>query len=209
MQQKTMKKRFSLRKWLFLIVLLVLVAKACNALIMPDRQIAHLREQTVPSWIDQQYITAGYKSRPGVPLQQVNDIVIHYVGNAGSSAQQNRDYFNKPTTSVSAHFVVGLQGEIIQALPLDEMSYATNWRNKDTISIEVTHPDASGQFTDASYDAVVRLTAWLLHAANLQADAVIRHYDVTGKLCPLYYVENEDAWFTLKEDIAVAYAAIS
>lgn len=209
MQRIHTKKRPSFFKLIFILLLLFVIAKTAFTFLLPDRQIAHLREEQVPSWIDQQYITAGYKSRPGITLQAVNDIVIHYVGNAGSTAQQNRDYFNKPTTAVSAHFIVGLQGEIIQALPLHEMSFATNWRNRDTISIEVTHPDESGQFTDASYDALIRLTAWLLHAANLPADHVIRHYDVTGKLCPLYYVEHEDAWLTLKQEIEVAYDAIS
>ena len=31
---------------------------------------------------------------------------------------------------------------------------------------------------------------------------VIRHYDVTGKYCPKYYVENEDAWAALKADVS-------
>ena len=209
MAQQHIYKRMPIWKLLVAIIALLCIGKASIWLLTKDQQIDHLREATVPSWIDQQYITAGYKSRPGTSLQAVNDIVIHYVGNPGSTAQQNRDYFNKPTTSVSAHFIVGLQGEIIQALPLHELSYATNWRNSDTLSIEVTHPDDSGKFTDASYDALVRLTAWLLHTADLQAGDVIRHYDVTGKLCPLYYVEHEDAWLALKQDIQVAYDAIS
>ena len=39
----------------------------------------------------------------------------------------------------------------------------------------------------------------------VQSDDVIRHYDVTEKLCPLYYVEHEDAWIQMKADIQ-AYA---
>lgn len=198
------RKRFVLTL-LALSVLLFFVGKS----LLFNNQIDKLKEEQPPSWVDQQYITAGYASRSGRELSAVNDIVIHYVGNPGSTAQQNRDYFNKPTTAVSAHFVIGLQGEIIQTLPLHEISYATNWRNNDTISIEVTHPNVSGQFTDASYDALVRLTAWLLHAADLPPEHVIRHYDVTGKLCPIYYVENEDAWLTLKDDIRIAYEAVS
>ena len=38
----------------------------------------------------------------------------------------------------------------------------------------------------------------------LDTDDVIRHYDVTGKLCPLYYVEHEDAWEKLRADIGEA-----
>ena len=33
---------------------------------------------------------------------------------------------------------------------------------------------------------------------------MIRHYDVTGKLCPLYYVENPEAWEAFLEDIGAA-----
>ena len=68
--------------------------------------------------------------------------------------------------------------------PLDEKSSATNQRNNDTLSIEVCHPDATGQFTQASYDALVRLTAWLCDYCDIGRDRVIRHYDVTEKLCP-------------------------
>ena len=37
---------------------------------------------------------------------------------------------------------------------------------------------------------------------NLTMDNVIRHYDVTGKDCPKYFVEHEDAWNAFKEDVA-------
>ena len=33
--------------------------------------------------------------------------------------------------------------------------------------------------------------------------SVIRHYDVTGKICPKYYVEHEDAWDTFIDDVKV------
>lgn len=205
---------FRIRKrWLFgiLLVLLCIVLsfnKVIITTIFPGQQVASLKKVDAPSWIDEQYITSPSLARSGKSLTAIRDVVIHYVGNPGTTAQQNRDYFNTPTTTVSSHFIIGLDGEIIQTMPLHEMSYATNWRNNDTISIEVTHPDASGKFTEASYDALVRLTAWLLHSANLSSDNVIRHYDVTGKLCPLYYVENEDAWLQLKADIHTAYEAI-
>ena len=31
---------------------------------------------------------------------------------------------------------------------------------------------------------------------------VIRHYDVTGKICPKYYVENEDAWLAFRQNVS-------
>jgi len=154
-----------------------------------------------PTWIDEQLIQTNGSARRGKKLEEVKNIVIHYVANPGTTAKQNRDYFNNDDTKVSAHFVVGLEGEVIQCIPLDEISSATNDRNVDTVSIEVCHPDESGKFADATYESVVKLTAWLCKKYNLTQNDVIRHYDVTGKDCPKYYVEHPAAWKQLQEDI--------
>ena len=155
----------------------------------------------IPDWIDVQLIHLHNTARTGTELDGVKNIVIHYVGNPNTTAQNNRDYFDKDSTEVSSHFVVGLEGEIIQCVPLWEKSAASNWRNSDTISIEVCHPDDTGKFNDTTYNAVIKLSAWLLNELGLDELAVIRHYDITEKLCPLYYVEHEDAWNQMKKDI--------
>ena len=48
----------------------------------------------------------------------------------------------------------------------------------------------------------MKLSAWLCVRFGLTSENVIRHYDVTGKNCPKYYVENPDAWIQMKSDIA-------
>ncbi len=158
-------------------------------------------------YIDVELLTPNSYSRPQIPIEQVNYIAIHYTANPGSTAMSNRNYFENLATTqenkVSSHFVVGLEGEVVQCIPTSEMSYATNSRNVDTISIECCHPDETGQFNDATYSSAVKLTAWLCTRFGLDTDQVIRHYDVTGKDCPKYYVENPDAWFRMKADIAV------
>ena len=157
-------------------------------------------------YIEVELLTPNPYSRPQLPIEQVNYIAIHYTANPGSTAMSNRDYFENLATTqenkVSSHFVVGLEGEVVQCIPTSEMSYATNSRNVDTISIECCHPDETGQFNDATYSSAVKLTAWLCTRFGLGTDQVIRHYDVTGKDCPKYYVENPDAWIQMKEDIA-------
>ena len=155
----------------------------------------------VPDYVQADLLTVNPWSRPGTPLEKIDGIVIHYVGNPGTTAQANRNYFAQPDTQVSAHFLVGLDGEVIQCIPLEEKSSATNDRNLDTLSIEVCHPDATGQFTQASYDALVKLTAWLCDYCGIGRDHVIRHYDVTGKLCPLYFVDHPDAWTQFLADV--------
>ena len=145
-------------------------------------------------------------SRPGTKLDEVKGVVIHYTANPGSTAQQNRDYFeglkDSHQTHASSHFVVGLEGEIVQCIPTSEQAYASNKRNVDTVAIECCHPDDSGEFRKSTYDSVVRLTAYICTKYHLSSEDVIRHYDVTGKLCPKYYVEHEDDWNRFKADVA-------
>ncbi|HWT76315.1 MAG TPA: peptidoglycan recognition family protein, partial [Mobilitalea sp.] len=151
------------------------------------------------------YLTPNPYSRPQTKLRRVKGVVVHYTANPGTSADNNRSYFEglktKKTTYASSHFIIGLEGEVIQCIPLTEESYASNDRNNDTISIECCHPDETGAFNQETYDSLVALTAALCIEYNLESEDVIRHYDVTGKLCPLYYVEHEDAWITFKSDV--------
>ena len=144
-------------------------------------------------------------SRPGLPLEQVNGVVIHYTANPGSTALDNRNYFenlkDSHDTKVSSHFVVGIEGEIIQCVPSTEVAYASNSRNGDTLSIECCHPDDTGEFTEKTYASLVRLTGWLCQRFNLSSQNVIRHYDVTGKNCPKYFVEHTEKWEQFKKDV--------
>ena len=193
-----MKRLF---KFILLLVLLAVGWHVYQNEIVPREKVFELVATPIPDWIDQQIIKVDGESRRGVYLESVQDIVIHYVGNPGSTAQQNRDYYASPSSDVSSHFVIGLNGEIIQCIPLHEKSSASNHRNKDTISIEVCHPDESGKFTDEAYDSLVKLTAWLCEVCGLDSNDVIRHYDITGKQCPLYFVTNEDKWEQFKQEI--------
>ena len=113
-------------------------------------QLGKLARDHTPRWVDKQIIEINGAGRRGEKLEAVNDIVIHYVGNPGTTAQQNHDFYDQPTTTVSSHFLIGLDGEIIQCIPLDEKSSASNDRNIDTLSIEVCHPDETGKFNQAS-----------------------------------------------------------
>ena len=162
----------------------------------------------MPDYVEQDYIPVNDWSRPGTPLEDINAVVIHYVGNPGTTARANRNYFaslasGKEGTYASSHFVVGLEGEVVQCVPLTEVAYASNTRNGDTVSIEVCHPDETGEFSPVTYGRCVELAAWLCREFKLDPETdVIRHYDVTGKECPLYYVEHPEAWERLKADVA-------
>lgn len=166
-------------------------------------------QDKLPDWITQDWIPVNEYSRPGLALGKINNIVVHYVGNPGTTAEANLGYFktlantsvNTSGTKASSNFVVGLEGEVLQCMPIYEEAYCSNNRNSDTLSIEVCHPDADGKFNSATYASVTRLCAYLCNELGLTEDDLIRHYDVTGKQCPKYYVLHPDAWEQFKADV--------
>lgn len=153
--------------------------------------------------ITEAFLTENRYSRPGLPLTSSPQyIVIHYTANPGSTGWDNRNYFEnlKDTgeTFASAQFVIGLDGQIIQCVPCNEMAYCSNSYNEFCISIEMCHPDETGNFNDETYNSCVYLVAHLMNYYHLDMDRLIRHYDVTGKNCPKYFVENPDRWEAFK-----------
>lgn len=221
--KKTKKKKFQQKNMLILaacivtVFILVFIAMAALKSVQEKEAMekaiieennsgpAQWQKEGAP-YIDVQLLTPNEYSRPQIPMNEVNYIAIHYTANPGATAMDNRNYFENLATThdtkVSSHFVVGLEGEVVQCIPTAEISYATNERNVDTISIECCHLDETGAFEEATYDSVVKLAAWLCTRFGLTQEDVIRHYDVTGKNCPKYYVENPDAWEQMKADIA-------
>ncbi len=194
-------------------LILLLIAAAVTAVVLSVRRSGRTSgdpvgtdgETEVLDWVIQDLLPVNEYSRPGKKLEQVTAVAVHYVGNPGTTAKQNRNYFanlaKTHETSASSHFVVGLEGEVIQCIPLSEWSYCTSQANGYTISIEVCHPDETGKFNDASMASLVRLLKWLVGHYGLDRTGVIRHYDVTGKVCPKYYVENPDAWEALLDAV--------
>lgn len=157
-----------------------------------------------PEWTED-FLTVNEYSRPGDSLTQVNSIFVHYTANPGTSAVQNRSYFEslKDTheRSASAHFIINYDGKILQCIPLDEIAYAVRTRNEDSISIECCYLENDGTFTQETYDSLLVLLKWLTEVYDLETEDILRHYDCGGKQCPLYYTEHPDAWERLKRDV--------
>ncbi len=151
------------------------------------------------------FLTISEYNRPGTKLERVDNIFVHYTANPGTSAAQNRSYFESlgqtHERAASAHFIIGYDGEIIQCIPLEEEAYAVRERNVDSISIECCYIAEDGSFTQATYDSLIEMLAWLTDKYHLKPQDILRHYDCGGKKCPIYYVEHEDAWQQLLEDV--------
>lgn len=179
-------------------------------------------------------------SRPQSKMLGIKGIAIHWVGNANTTAINNRNYFNNLPTSnkinrekaekegkkftaryASSHEIIGLDGEVIICVPANEVAYhvgANSYTskakalfgsspNRYLYGIETCHPDWGGKFNDKTYRTLVNRVADLLIEFNLKPskDTIWRHYDVTGKDCPSYYVKNPSAWDKLVADITKRY----
>jgi len=165
--------------------------------------------------IIQKLLTPNRYSRPQTPLVQVTKIALHYVGDAGASALAIRNYFedlkvgktqvikgNTVYKFASSHYVIGLQGEAIQCIPENEWSYCTNAANKYTISIEVCHSEWDGKYTEATYNTMIELCADLCKKYGLNPlEDLIRHYDITKKICPRWFVDYPDEWIRFKQRV--------
>ena len=168
-------------------------------------------------YIDKQILTKNPFSRPGTALKYVAGIVIHWIGNPNTTAIANRNYFetlksqnekNPSARYASAHFICGLGGEIIQCVPDYEMAYhvgakvytelalkkLSSYPNNCTIGIELCHPDWTGQFNAETIESAHELIDYLFGIYDLTADNIYRHFDITEKECPLYFVKNPAAW---------------
>lgn len=203
------KSRPSKRSW-FILLIIAMIAGGVILKDQYDRTKKYTENESdyidsVRPDIDVELLTPNEYSRPGIATNKITGIVVHYTANPGASARNNRDYFeglkDSHETKASSNFVIGLEGEIVQCVPTWEVAYASNNRNIDTVSIECCHPDETGKFNEKTYHSMVELCAWLCLKFDLNEEDVIRHYDITGKNCPKYFVENGDAWIQFKHDI--------
>ena len=193
---------------IFVLMAAVVGVFVTRYLVLEKSNVRSMEELELPNWVEESLLPLNDWSRPGTRLEEINGIVIHYVGNPGTTAEQNNSYFRNLAetheTYASSHFLVGMDGTVLLNVPLDEVAYCSNDRNNDTISIECCHPGEDGVFTQETYDVLVKLTAWLMDTYELDREDVIRHYDVSGKACPKYFVDHPEAWEQFLDDVEAA-----
>ena len=119
----------------------------------------------------------------------IDYIVVHYTGTS-ASAHNNLSYFSHSSAGASAHYFIDRDGTICQSVAEGDIAWhAGNWK-MNCRSIGIENVSAGEDFTDAQIDALASLVQSLMAKYGISADHVIRHYDVTGKLCPAPYVDS-------------------
>ena len=141
-------------------------------------------------------------------VDRIKYIVIHYVGALGG-ARANCQWYAGGDRGASAHYFVDFDGAVWQSVEDEDIAWhcgAKSYRhpecrNANSIGIELCVRNKGSQadtsrdwyFEDATVAAAIRLTRELMDKYHVPADHVIRHYDVTGKICPNPYVYNTTA----------------
>ena len=131
----------------------------------------------------------------------IDRIVVHFTATL-ASARNNATYFarNEGQGASAHYFVDDITPEIYQSVAEgDTAGLAGNWQmNCRAIGIEVV--SAGEDFSATEVEKLGWLVRRLMAKYGIDASGVIRHYDVTGKLCPAPYV-TASKWAALKAAI--------
>jgi N-acetylmuramoyl-L-alanine amidase CwlA len=166
---------------------------------------------------------SAFANTTGLTNRNIAYIVIHYTAGSTSrpgAAKNNAVMFANPSIGASADFIVDDE-TIVQYNPdINNRycwhcgdnknpysmggSYYGKCTNANSIGIEIccTNPNwkdtepantRAWSFTSAVINKAVELTRYLMEQYGIPAERVIRHYDVSGKLCPGIIGWNEDS----------------
>lgn len=180
---------------------------------------------------------SAFANTTGLTNRNIAYIVIHYTAGSTSrpgTAKNNAVMFADPSCGASADFIVD-DSTIVQYNPDINNRYC--WHcgdnknpysmggkfygkctNANSIGIEICSTNKNWQasdqansskwsFTEKAVEKAVELTRYLMEQYGIPAERVIRHYDVSGKLCPGIIGWNEDSgnvteWKHFKERIS-------
>ena len=132
-------------------------------------------------------------------------LVIHFTSNDGDTAKNNADYFAREVAGASAHYFVD-EREVWRSVPDNRVAwhcvtrgtyFHPYCRNQNSIGIELcSRVDANGifYFSGETVEQAVQLARGLRKQYQIPPGHILRHYDVTHKLCPEPFVRNAGAW---------------
>jgi N-acetylmuramoyl-L-alanine amidase CwlA len=162
--------------------------------------------------------------------EQILYLVIHYTGNDGDKAMNNAKYYRNTVVKASAHYFVDDE-EIVQSVEDLTVAWAVGGKkwsdtgktgggtmygkitNTNSISVELCDTVRNGRYeaSEKTLENAVVLCKELMERYNIPMENVYRHFDVSGKHCPAYFME-EETWQAFKnrlEGKTVVYKYLS
>lgn len=143
---------------------------------------------------------------------RIKYLVYHYTANDGDSDEANAKYFHDRIVKASAHYFVD-NDSITQSVPENMIAFSVGGKklnsggylngictNTNSISIELCDSKKNGRydFTENTLEQAIELGKAMMDKYNIPIERVVRHYDVTGKICPRPFVEDVGYWITFK-----------
>ncbi len=155
-------------------------------------------------------------------ISSLKYIVLHDSGKDGDSDESNAAYYKEHISKARAHYFVD-DDSISISVPDDYIVWSVGgvkyedadqagggkWHgictNANSISIELCDTVKNGKcdFTEETVNNTVRLVKKLMERYRIPPENVIRHFDVTGKICPKPFVDSEKQWKVFKEKITL------
>ncbi|MEB3223773.1 MAG: N-acetylmuramoyl-L-alanine amidase [Candidatus Sericytochromatia bacterium] len=116
----------------------------------------------------------------------IDTIVLHHTASSGT-AQAVGSWFQEPASRVSAHYTIGKDGTIVQSVEdayqawhAGESEFRGRGRvNQFSLGIEIVNVgDGQDPYTDAQYQALARLVAFMVTEYGIPRDRITGHKDV-------------------------------
>ena len=154
--------------------------------------------------------TDNYRVGRTRPVQY---IVMHYTANNGDTAQNNCDYYHRVGgLQASAHYFVDEYG-VMQSVREGDTAWHCGarayWhpecRNDNSIGIEMcSRKRADGRYyiKPETVANAAALAKDIMQRYGIDTDHVLRHYDVTGKRCPMPWVDEPAQWEAFKDSLS-------
>ena len=126
-------------------------------------------------------------------------IVMHYTGNKNDTAKNNAIYFHNNVVEASSHYFVD-DNDVYQSVRDEDVAWHCGakeylhpyCRNDNSLGVEMCGHFANNKIYASEQTLLnsAKLVRMLSNKYNIPIDHVIRHYDVTGKKCPSYWIDN-------------------
>lgn len=142
------------------------------------------------------YLNINEMTRTGEKIKKVENIILHSIGNVNTTLKMCKkeidNLSNEGNVYFSLHYIIDKEGNTLNCIPEEEISLSCRKIdiNYYAISIGCIPCDESGRFSKKTIDSLVTLTSSLCKKYNLEKKNILRHYDITLKRCPMYYVDN-------------------
>lgn len=153
---------------------------------------------------------------------KIKYIVVHYTANDGDTDEGNAKYFKGVHRNASAHYFVD-EDSATQVVKDSDTAWHCNdtqkytnggaqykklCNNDNSLGIELCSDKLNGKYiiTKETVKNAQELVYHLMKLHNIPIENVIRHYDVSGKICPEPFVREPLKWKEFKEGIMVIAA---